>query len=275
MWGMPILTLIAFNADVFVLGKMVSKDLVGIYFLAFQLARIPRDLAIQIVGKLLLPVFALKQDQKEALQKGLCQSTRWVTLMIGPLTGFFIACAASILVILYTPDCARAKTVFILMVLTTFLRVQAVITANMYYATHQLDPQRIFVAVRVAVMAALLIPLIKAMDIRGAALAVLLGELSGFILQTAMLRRNIGQPAGRYLNSMTPGILLCAAVASACWIISYSFNPSYAWMFTLGLCILAAGYIIGGIWQFNAFKQLLKGGFSKPSDAQINNERTL
>jgi O-antigen/teichoic acid export membrane protein len=275
MWGMPILTLIAFNADVFVLGKMVPKELVGIYFLAFQLARIPRDLAMQIVAKLLLPVFSLKQDQKEALQKGLCQSTRWVTLMIGPLTGFFIACAASILVILYTPDCAAAKTVFVLMALTTFLRVQGVITANMYYATHRLNPQRLFVTVRVAVMAALLIPLIRAMGINGAALAVLSGELSGFILQTAMLRRNVGLPAGPYLYSMTPGIFLCAAVALVCGIISYGFNPSYAWMFTLGLCILAAGYIICGIWQFNAFKQLLKGGSSKPSDAPINNERTL
>jgi peptidoglycan biosynthesis protein MviN/MurJ (putative lipid II flippase) len=149
----------------------------------------------------------------------------------------------------------------------------------MYYATHQLNPQRIFVTVRVVVMAALLIPLIRAMDIRGAALAVLLGELSGFILQTAMLRRNIDQPAGQYLNSMTPGTLLCAAVAFTCWIISYSFKPSYAWMFAIGLCILAAGYIICGIWQFKAFKQLLKGGLkasSKTSDAaQINNERTL
>jgi O-antigen/teichoic acid export membrane protein len=145
----------------------------------------------------------------------------------------------------------------------------------MYYATHQLNPQRLFVTVRVAVMAALLIPLIRAMGINGAALAVLSGELSGFILQTAMLRRNIGLPAGPYLDSMTPGILLCAAVALACGIISYSFKLSYAWMFTLGLCILAAGYIICGIWQLNAFKQLLKGGSSTPSDAQINNERTL
>jgi O-antigen/teichoic acid export membrane protein len=258
MWGMPILTLIAFNADVFVLGKMVSKDLVGIYFLAFQLARIPRDLAMQIVG--------------------LCQSTRWVTLMVGPLTGFFIACAASILAILYTPDCDKAATVFMLMAVTTFLRVQGIITANIYYATHQLNPQRIFVTVRVAVMAALLIPLIKAMGINGAALAVLLGELSGFILQTAMLRRNIAQPVGQYLHSMIPGTLLSAAIALACLIVSYGFKPSYAWMFAIGLCILAAGYVFGGFWQYKAFKQLLKGGLgaSKSSDdAQINEERTL
>jgi O-antigen/teichoic acid export membrane protein len=278
MWGMPILILIAFNADVFVLGKMVSKDLVGIYFLAFQLARIPRDLAMQIVGKLLLPVFAIKQDQKDSLQKALCQSTRWVTLMVGPLTGFFIACAASVLVILYTPDCNKATTAFVLMALTTFLRVQGNITANMYYATHQLNPQRIFVTVRVVVMAALLIPLIKAMDINGAALAVLLGELSGFILQTAMLRRNIAQPAGQYLRSMKPGTLLSTAIAFACLIVSYGFKPSYGWMFAIGLCILTLGYIIGGIWQYKAFKQLLKGGWGIPKssdDVQINDERTL
>jgi O-antigen/teichoic acid export membrane protein len=278
MWGMPILTLIAFQADVFVLGKMVPKDMVGIYFLAAQLARIPRDLAMQIVSKLLLPVFAIKQDEKESLQTGLCQSTRWVTLMVGPLTGFFIACAATLLVILYTPDCAAATTAFILMALTTFLRVQAIIMANMYYATHQLNQQRIFVTVRVVIMAALLIPLIQNMGINGAALAVLAGELCGFAFQTAVLNRNFALPAQRYLGSMTPGILLGAAVALACWLVSYTLKPSYVWMLTIGLCVLITGYALGGIWQFKQFKQLLRPGPNSPQasgDNLPNEERTL
>jgi PST family polysaccharide transporter/lipopolysaccharide exporter len=278
MWGMPILTLIAFQADVFVLGKMVSKEMVGFYFLAFQLARIPRDLAVQIVGKLLLPVFAIKQDDRESLHKGLCQSTHWVTLMIGPLTGFFAACSAATLVVLYTPEYSTAATAFILMALTTFLRVQAVITANMYFAIHQLNPQRLFTAVRVAVMLALLIPFIKARGITGAAMAVLSGELSGFILQMAMLHRNIGLSPRRYLVSMTSGLLPTAAVAAICWMIGYGLNPSYKPMLIAGLCILAAGYIITGIWQFKAFKQLLKQGLGTSiasNDAQPNDERTL
>jgi O-antigen/teichoic acid export membrane protein len=276
MWGMPILTLIAFQMDVFVLGKMVSKELVGVYFLAFQLARIPRDLAMQIVGKLLLPVFSLKQDEKESLHNGLCQSVRWVTLMIGPLTGFFIACSAAVLVVLYTPDYVTGAQVFILMALTTFLRVQAIITANMYYAIHLLNPQRIFATVRVVVMAVLMIPLIHTMKINGAALAVLAGELSGFMLQTILLNRNIGLSPWRYLAGMTPGLSLSAATGIICWIISYGVKPSYGWMLTFGLGVLAAGYIIGGIWQFNAFKQLLREGSSKPlNDIQTNEERTI
>jgi O-antigen/teichoic acid export membrane protein len=279
MWGMPILTLIAFQADVFVLGKMVPKDMVGIYFLAAQLARIPRDLAMQIVSKLLLPVFALKQDDNESLQTGLCQSTRWVTLIVGPLTGFFIVCAAALLVILYTPDCAAASVVFILMALTTFLRVQAIIMANIYYATHQLNQQRIFVTVRVVVMAALLIPLIQTMGINGAAVAVLTGELSGFVLQIAMLNRNFALPARRYLDSMTPGTLLGAAVALVCGLISYTLKPSYVWMLTVGLCILMIGYALGGIWQFKQLKQLLHHGIGEPSPTSdenpINEERII
>jgi O-antigen/teichoic acid export membrane protein len=279
MWGMPLLTLIAFQADVFVLGKMVPKDLVGIYFLASQLARIPRDLAMQIVGKLLLPIFSLKQDEKESLQKGLCQATRWVTLMVGPLTGFFAACAAALLVILYTPDCAIATTAFMLMTLTTFLRVQAIIMANMYYAIHALNQQRIFVTVRVVVMAILLVPLIQIMGITGAALAVLAGELSGFILQMPMLNRRIRLTSWQYLKNLVPGVILGAAVALACWLISYTLKPSYGWMLTVGLCVLTAGYIVGGVWQFKQLKQLLQYGLSRSSQAsgdnQINDERTL
>lgn len=279
MWGMPILTLIAFQADVFVLGKMVSKELVGIYFLAAQLARIPRDLAIQIVGKLLLPVFALKQDQEESLRRGLCQSTRWVTLITGPLTGYFIVCAAAILAIVYTPDCIAATTVFILMAFTIFLRVQAVILANMYYAIHQLNQQRNFLIVRVVVMAALLIPLIRRLEINGAALAVLAGETSGFILQVVMLNRRIALSWRRYMDSLIPGVALGAAVAVTCWIVSYGFKLPYMAILIIGLCILTAGYIIGGIWQFKPLKQLLVHGLGAssvaPNSQRIEQERTL
>jgi O-antigen/teichoic acid export membrane protein len=278
MWGMPILTLIAFQADSLVLGKMVSKELMGIYFLAFQLARIPRDLAMQIVGKLLLPVFALKQDDKESLHKGLCQSTRWVTLLIGPLTGFFVACAATLLVICFTPDCAAATTVFIMMALTTFFRVQAIITANMYYATHQLNPQRVFVTVRVVVMAALLIPLIQNMGINGAAMAVLVGELSGFVLQTAMLNRNLGLSPWRYIKNLLPGIFVGVAIVLVCWPISYALKSSYVWMLIVGLCVLMTGYTLGGIWQLKEIKQLFRPGRISPQatdDNPLNEERIL
>jgi O-antigen/teichoic acid export membrane protein len=281
MWGVPLLTLIAFQADVFVLGKMVPKDLVGIYFLASQLARIPRDLAMQIVGKLLLPVFALKQDEKESLQKGLCQSTRWVTLIVGPLTGFFAACAVALLVILYTPDCAIATTAFMLMTLTTFLRVQAIIMANMYYAIHALNQQRIFVTVRVVVMAILMIPLIQNMGITGAALAVLAGELSGFILQTVMLSRRIALTARQYLDSMTPGAAIGIAGAFVCWYwMVFRGLTISAWeVLGIGLCVLTAGYIAGGVWQFKQFKYLLQHGLSRLSqpagDNQMNDERIL
>jgi O-antigen/teichoic acid export membrane protein len=278
MWGMPLLTLIAYQADVFVLGKMVTKEMVGIYFLAIQLVRIPRDLAIQIVGKLLLPLFAIKQDEKESLRQGLCQSTRWVTLMAGPLTGFFIACAAPLLVILYTPDCVSVTTVFILMAFVVFLRVQAVIMANMYFAIHELNHQRNFLIVRAAVMAALLVPLIGRLGLNGAALAVLAGETSGFVLQVVMLNRRISLSWRQYLQSLIPGVVVGFGVGLICWLIAYGFKPSYGWMLAMGLCVLAAGYIIGGIWQFKAFKQLLKGGSgisTSPGDAQINDERTL
>jgi hypothetical protein len=50
-------------------------------------------------------------------------------------------------------------------------------------------------------------------------------------------------------------------------------------MLTVGLCVLTAGYIVGGVWQFKQLKQLLQYGLSRSSQAsgdnQINDERTL
>ena len=281
MFGMPILTLIAFQADVFVLGKMISLYQVGLYYLAFQLARIPRDLAFQIAGKLLLPVFAMKQDDKESLRRGLCQATRWVTLAVGPLIGFFVSCAVAILVVFYTPAYAEVTIAFMLMVLTAFLRVQGVILSNMYFAIHQLNQQRFFVLLRVIVMGVLLIPLIQKMGFNGAALAVLAGELSGFIFQVITLNRRIQLSSRQYVESTMPGIVLGLVGAVLCWywMIFRGLEISVWEILGVGLFVMAMGYVAGSVWQFKQLKQLLQHGLNTPSQASgndpMNEERII
>ena len=55
MIGLPILTFIAFQADIMVLGKLVSKELLGMYSMALILARMPRDLFARVLGSVLMP----------------------------------------------------------------------------------------------------------------------------------------------------------------------------------------------------------------------------
>jgi O-antigen/teichoic acid export membrane protein len=256
MFGMPILTLLAFQAEVFVLGKMLPKEQVGLYAMTLLLARIPRDLAVQIIGKLLMPVFSIKQDDDASLRKGLCEATRWVTLGIAPLSGFFAACAAAVLIVIYTPQYVPMATAFIIMSITVFLRVQAVILATMYYAINQLSQQRLFVIIRIVVMGALIVPMTRAMGFNGAAMSALIGELSGFLLQVIMLNRRIKLSANQYLGSMMPGVILGIGGYAICLLLRCNINLSNWAILGSGIGVLVLCYGSGLTWQFGHIRAL-------------------
>ena len=63
MFGLPVLTYVAFNLDVLVAGKLVSTDLLGMYGMALALTFTPRDLFIKIISPILLPAFAKLSTQ--------------------------------------------------------------------------------------------------------------------------------------------------------------------------------------------------------------------
>jgi hypothetical protein len=69
------------------------------------------------------------------------------------------------------------------------------------------------------------------------------------------------------------------AVALVCWLISYTLKLSYGWIVTVGVCILMTAYTLGGVWQFNQLKQLLRHGTDispqVSGENPLNEERTL
>jgi hypothetical protein len=80
---------------------------------------------------------------------------------------------------------------------------------------------------------------------------------------------------------MTPGAVIGIAGAFVCWYwMVFRGLTISAWeVLGVGLCVLTAGYIAGGVWQFKQFKYLLQHGLgisSQPvGDNQMNDERIL
>ena len=58
MLGLPILTIIALQTDVLVLGKVVAEDDLGMYYLAVALVQLPIFLFSRMVNPVLLPAFS-------------------------------------------------------------------------------------------------------------------------------------------------------------------------------------------------------------------------
>ncbi len=259
MMGMPLLTLAAMYADVLVLGRMLSSAEVGYYGMAVLLTRIPRDIAMQIVGKLLLPVFSAKQEHSESLGKGLTVSSRWMTLATGPLVVFFAVWASPILVLASRPEYAAAASAFIVLAGAVFCRAHGVILWNFYIATAQLKQNRLFTIVRVVILAALIIPLIKWYGMVGAAWAVLLGEAAGFILQIAKLSLRIPSATAEYLKSLVPGAVLSAVMAGCGIALLHVMPQANLWVqLGAGAGLLGAAYLTAATIEYPKVREFLR-----------------
>lgn len=259
LMGMPLLSLAALYADVLVLGRMLSSAEVGYYGMAALLTRIPRDIVMQIAGKLLLPAFSARQEHPESLGRGLMLAVRWMTLAAAPLAVFFVMWAKPILILASRPEYAAAGGAFAILAGAVFLRAQGVILWNFYIATAQLKQNRIFTVIRVVVLAVLIVPLIRYYGMVGAAWAVLAGEAVGFVLQTARLNRQLPSAAVRYAESLVPG-LSWAAVFAFLGAMTHLLPPIGIWgQFLAGVILLAAVYLIMGYLEYPKVRTFFRG----------------
>jgi len=248
--GMPLLILGALYADMLVVGRMLTAQQVGYYGMAALLARIPRDLAMQIVGKLLLPAFSAHQDNPEALSRGLILASRWMTLAAGPLAAFFILWAKPLLTLAFQPEYVAAAGALAILAGVVFLRVHGVIMWNYYVATAQLKHNRLFTIVRFGLLAVLIVPMTNRFGMAGTAAAVLVGELTGFILQVVMLSRRIPKAGVGYVQNLLPGLLLGGLLAAAGGILLKATDLSMTGQCAAGITMLLIVYSVAAGWEY-------------------------
>jgi len=212
MAGLPILSFLAFRTDVFVLGKMVSTDLLGIYSMALALAQIPFELFTRVVNPILLPVFAQRQDDTASLRTGVLKMARSTAFFGIPLVVYAAICADYLLTLFYDPLYAVAAAAFVLMCCYLLVRGQGNILGQVYMAMGKPHMHRRFVALRAVIIFAAIYPGIKYFGISGAAGVMLLANFSALAMQVVWLRGPIGLRFSEYFTSWIAGLGLSAVI---------------------------------------------------------------
>lgn len=259
MMGLPLLSLGVLYGDVLILGRMQTSAEVGYYGMAALLARMPRDLAMQIAGRLLLPAFAAKQEQQEHLRQGILLSTRWLALASAPLAMFITLAAAPILTLAFRPEYTAAANAFALLGWTVFFRVQGVIFWNYCVATHHLTQSRYFVLIRAIVLGGLIVPLIKQWGLQGAAAAALIGEGCGFVFQAVCLVRTLNIGWRQYAAAFASAALLSCLMAGGCYGLKACVSPLSSLLdLTIGLVFLLLTYAVSAFRELPNIKGYLR-----------------
>jgi O-antigen/teichoic acid export membrane protein len=221
MVGLPILTYIAYNIDVLVGGKLVPTYLLGMYGFAQSLALMPRELFVRIISPILLPAFAEKQHDKEAMCRAVLKITKFTALFGIPLAIIAAVFSKSILSLVYRPDYSAVAIPFGLLCFYVMLLTQSNTPATIFLGIGQPAKHRTFVAVRALISVAFMYPAVKMFGLTGAVVIVLLANLVALMLQVVVVGRLIGLRVRDYIMAWLPGVALALPVSGVCLILRF------------------------------------------------------
>ena len=207
MFGLPALTMLSFQAPVLILGTVISLDQLGFYSYAAVFAYIPIDFYIRTVAPVVLPAFSEKQDDKKALCRGVLQTTKLTAVLFMPLTAF-MACCSSELLLVYGPNYVAMAIPFAILCLQIVIRNETVSLAGIYLAVGQPHLLRRFAIIRAVAIIGLMYPAAVRFGPLGAAVVIVLSNLTVLLLQILKAQEVIGLNLSRYIRTYVPGLMV-------------------------------------------------------------------
>ena len=229
MFGLPILTFLAMQADVFVLGRVCSKSELGAYSLAASLAMIPSMLFSMTIQPLILPTLSSFDGDRARLGETILRLTRWLTMFGLPAAACGAVFGGPILAVVYGQAYISADRPFALLLFYVVANSVGTLIASTYFSLARPDLHRIFTILRVVLLGILLYPAIRLLGTTGAAGGVLACFAVALSVQTTRLSGLLSLPLKSYVSSWYEGIIGAAAFGLVAFLLR-RLLPQVPWL---------------------------------------------
>ena len=251
--GSPIMTIIMLNADVIVLGKMISDTMLGMYSLGSQLACVPATLYGMVVGPVLLPAFSKKQDEQEVIRRALIQVSG-INAVVGiPLAALMASCAGSILSLFYGPEYKAVALPFALISIAVFLRIETSVFSQVYLGIGRPELHRTFTVLRAVIVVCLIYPAIRLYGMSGAAAVLVLSNLITLGAQVVSMNKLTGLRASVYGRSWLLGLATAVIVVVPAGFMNYMFNDASPWLIVSVVSTAYIGASLAGLLRLTTY----------------------
>jgi len=204
MVGLSFLTVVSMQTDVFVLAKLLPSEEVGMYALALSLARLPVFVFARTVGRVLLPAFAEKQDDRKAICIAVLKVLRSILLFGVPIVVITAIWAKTILSVIYGAQYGTVAAPFALLCFAMLFYVQAVVLSQIYMAIGMPHLHRRYVILLATLIICLIYPGIKLYGLVGAGGVLLFANTFALFMQVIWLKNVIGLKFKDYLYCWWP-----------------------------------------------------------------------
>jgi len=255
MAGIPFLTFLFLEADIFVLGKLVDKHSLGLYGMAESLAGAPAVLIAIFINPILMPAFAQIRDQYSRINNALLKTTRAMSLTGFLLCAWVVLFGEDIMRITYGPAYKTAGSVLAILFFAAVLRTLASPIPAIYLGIGKPALNRSFTAIRTGIILLLIYPAIFFFGLKGAAYAGVISMTIAWMFQIRKMVSLTNLPLRDYCRSIADGLVGSGIVLAVGFLVRFVLgSPIYVYTSAV---ILSAGVII-----FNAPKIIgdLKSG---------------
>jgi O-antigen/teichoic acid export membrane protein len=225
MFGLPILVFLYMNADIFVIGKILTLADLGLYSMAAGIAWMPFNFITSLIGQVMLPAFSEKQKDGEWINKWTLNITALITFIFSPLLFIVILYGKEILTLIYGINYGNVSIPFAIIFASAFMRIVGVPIVIVYTAIGRPELHRLFTGVRTIVMISLIWPAVQFYGLIGAAFAGLISMVIGNIFQAARINKIIRLPIWHYFKIFLFALLFSFIVVLF-WFISFCFALS-------------------------------------------------
>ena len=221
MFGLPILMLIYTEGAIFAVGKLCTKEQLGIFAMALTLARIPSMFGNQLVD-LLMPAFSEIQREPRRVNQGILKITTLAVLSGLPAAFLIAVYGRQVLSVVYGQRYAEGAMALSFLFVNELMLFCSVPMAAVYMAMGQPSLLRRFSLIRTVVIVILTWPLITYWNIAGAAVVPLTGMVAAYGFQLARLRKVTSLNVRDYVHVWLRGLL-----ASLPWAVFWVFTGSF------------------------------------------------
>jgi O-antigen/teichoic acid export membrane protein len=243
MAGVPFLTFLFLQADIFVLGKIVNKHDLGLYGMAGSLAAAPAVLISIFINPILMPAFAQIRDQFNRINIALIKATRAMSLVGFSLCAWVVLFGPYIMRITYGPAYEAAGSVLAILFCATVLRTMASPIPAIYLGIGQPALNRIFAAIRTGLMVLIVYPSVLLFGLKGAASAGALSMVIAWIFQVRQMVVLTKLDIKKYSLSVAAGLAGAAVVGGVGYLVRATLGSTLLTLCGVGMLSAAAAVL--------------------------------
>jgi len=210
-WGSNVLTYLGANLDGVVIGRLLGPASLGLYQVSNRISLYLTREVMEMISQVTFPMYARLAGENERLRGSFLLATRIGFSVTFPLVLATTLFAEPLVRLALGAKWLAAAPVLQLLVISSLLRGLGGLGGWLFYGVGTPKSSFVVTALRVIILAVLLIPLSHGYGLPGAALAVLFANAGMLLSAQFLVKRMIAISWFDYLWNILPSFLLSVA----------------------------------------------------------------